>query len=133
MGSEFTSYDYVDAGERNVVYEWLHSEDVPKAVRAKFTNWLQHLEATPIGQWQRPQVDTLTGYCGGLFEVRVSQSHQQYRILGSHMGADRTPTLMHCFIKPDDKVSEKDCDHALLRKAQVEADPNKHRVEHDYG
>jgi len=133
MGSEFTFYDYVDDGGRNVVHDWLHGSDLPMGVKVKFTNWLQHLEGTPPGEWKRPLVDTLDGHCAGLFEVRVSHSHRQYRILGSHMGVDRTPTLMHCFIKPDDRVSEEDCDQALLRKAQVEGDPNKHRVEHDYG
>ena len=49
------------------------------------------------------------------------------------MGADRTPTLLHCFIKPDAKVPPIECDRANENKAKVEGDRAKHRVEHNYG
>ena len=131
MGSEFTFYDYIDDEGRNVVYDWLHT--LPKPARVKFTKWLQHLEATPRGQWSRPQVDTLDGHCAGLFEIRVAVSRLQYRILGSDTDReDNEPTLLHCFVKTGKKVPHKDCDHALLRKAEVEANPHKRRVEHNY-
>ena len=130
MGAEFTFYDFVDDAGQNVVRLWL--DGIPKGAKAKFNNWLRHLEATPPGKWKRPQVETLDGKCAGLFEVRVSLSHQQYRILGSHSD-DRKPTLLNCFIKPGKKVPEAECDRAFLRKDQVEANPKRHRVEHDYG
>ena len=130
MGSEFTFYDRLDDQGVNVVHEWLGG--IPKGAKAKFTKWLLHLEGLPPGEWRRPLVDTLDGRCDGLFEVRVSLSGQQYRILGSH-SADRKPTLVHCFIKGDDRVPDEDCDRAQLSRAQVESDPAKHRVEHDYG
>jgi phage-related protein len=130
MGSQFTFYDYVGDDGRNVVHDWLQS--IEKGAKVKFNKRLLHLEATPPGEWKRPFVDTLDGHCSGLFEVRVARSGQQYRILGSHMGADRKPTLMHCFIKPGDKVPDEDCDQALSRKAQTEGDPGKHRLEHNY-
>lgn len=131
MGSEFTFYDYIDGEGRNVVYEWLGQ--IPIAVKVKFNNRLLHLEGTKVGQWTRPLVDSLDGHCAGLFEVRSSRAGQQYRILGAHMGSERKPTLMHCFIKKDQKVSEKDCDTAFERMAEVEADPTNRRVEHNYG
>jgi hypothetical protein len=130
MGAEYTFYDYVEDGV-NVIHLWLNGEG--KAAKAKFNNWLGYLEATPPGGWTRPYVDTLTGVCAGLFEIRVGLKGLQYRILGSHMGGDRTPTLLHCFIKPDAKVEPIECDRAKARKAKVEADRSKFRVEHDNG
>jgi len=129
MGSEFTFYDFVDGQGANIVHDWL--ERIPTGAKQKFNKWLLHLEATPPGQWTRPLVDTLDDYCAGLFEVRVALSGQQYRILGSH-SADRKPVLLHCFIKGGKRVPDEECDLANLKKAQVEADPRNHRVEHDY-
>lgn len=129
MSSQFTFYDYLDDDGCNVIHEWLQS--VPKGAKVKLNKRLVHLEATPPGQWKRPLVDTLDGHCKGLIEVRASLAGQQYRILGAHFGEDRKPTLLHCFIKIDDKVSDKDCDRALERKSKVLADPTKHRVVHD--
>lgn len=130
MGAEYTFYDYVE-NDVNVIDLWLNG--VPKGVKAKFNNWLGHLETTPPGGWKRPLVETLTDECADLFEIRVKRGTLQYRILGSHMGADRTPTLLHCFIKPGAKVEPIECDRANANKARVLADPGKSRMEHDYG
>ena len=130
MGSEFTFYDYVDDEGRNVVHRWL--ESIPKGAKAKFNNRLLHLEGTPAGGWTRPLVDTLDGSCDGLFEVRVSLSGRQYRILAFHT-PDRKPTLLHCFIKSGKRVPDAECERARLKKVQVETDAMMHRVEHDYG
>jgi len=128
MGAEFTFYDFLDGNGANIVHVWLGN--IPKGAKAKFNKWLRHLEATPPGLWKRPLVETLDGYCAGLFEVRVSLSTQQFRILGAHR-ADRTPTLLHCFIKPGEDVPHADCDEANSRKAALQNDP-KRRVKHDY-
>ena len=129
MGSEYTFYDFVDDSGANVVREWL--QGIPKGAKQKFNKWLMHLEAMPPGTWTRPLVDTLSGRCDGLFEIRVALSGQRYRILGAH-SPDRRPTLLHCFLKSGRKVPDEECLQAQLKKDQVEADPAKHRVEHNY-
>jgi len=127
MGSEFTFCDFVDDSGNNVIHDWLQT--IPKEAKQKFNKWLENLEATPPGMWKRPHVDTLSD---GLFEVRVRLGTQQYRILGAHTGVQRMPILLYCFIKPDRKVSEEDCDRAKLRLEQFSADPAKCMVEHNY-
>ena len=127
MGAEFTFQDFVDDGGKNIVQEWFGQ--IPNGAKVKFNKWVDHLEGTGPGGWKRPLVETLTDHCAGLFELRAALDGLQYRILGSH-SADRKPVLLHCFIKPDDKVDEGECDRAFARKAQVEADPDMHRVEH---
>jgi len=129
MGTEHTFYDYVEDGE-NLIRTWLAAQ--PPPVKAKFTNWLLHLEATPPGKWSRPYVDTLTDDCEGLFEVRVMVSRIQYRLLGCHDTGDRTPTLLHGFTKPGNKVPKAYCDTALERKETVRGDLRSHRAVHDY-
>jgi len=126
MGSEFTFYDFVDDSDANVIHEWL--QDIPKGAKQKFNKWLMHLEATPPGEWKRPLVDAV---CDGLFEIRVSLSRQQYRILGVHT-PDQKPMLLHGFIKPERKVPNEECAQAQAKREQFEADPAKHRVEHNY-
>jgi phage-related protein len=74
-------------------------------------------------------VDTLDGYCQGLFEVRVALD-RQYRMLGAHMGS--TPILLHGFIKPDEKVPREECDRAFRHLADVNSNPEKHRLGHTY-
>ena len=129
MGAEFTFYDYLEA-EGNIIYPWLKAQ--PSTVRAKLNKWLLHLEGTGPGQWKRPLVDTLTGHCPGLFEVRAGESHMQYRILGCRGPGERSPTLLHGFVKADKKVSEGDCDIALARKEVLYRDPDNHREIHRY-
>ncbi|MBI4311361.1 MAG: type II toxin-antitoxin system RelE/ParE family toxin, partial [Chloroflexi bacterium] len=113
-------------------HAWLNGREVPKDVKAKLANRLLHLEATRLGDWKRPLVDTLTGHCQGLFEIRTAKARIQYRILGCHGPGTRTPTLLYGFIKRGDKVPDKDCDEALARKARVETNTIGHRVQHDY-
>jgi len=127
MGSEFTFCDFVDGSGNNVIHDWLQT--IPKKAKQKFNKQLDYLEATPLGMWSRPFVDTLSDE---LFEVRVRLGTQQYRILGAHTGAQRMPILLYCFIKPDRKVPEKDCDRAKLRLEQFLVYPAKHMVEHNY-
>ena len=115
MGSEFTFYDYVDSAGDNVIRAWL--EALATKPRARFKKWLLHLEGTSHGQWTRPYVDTLDGYCQGLFEVRVSLD-RQYRMLGAHMGESKTPTLLHCFIKPEERVENVECDPGVRKTSR---------------
>ncbi|MGB6837010.1 MAG: type II toxin-antitoxin system RelE/ParE family toxin [Dehalococcoidia bacterium] len=128
MGSEFTFYDYVGDQGDNVIHAWL--QVMPKKVKVKFNKQIMYLEATPLGQWSRPYVAILAEDCAGLFEIRVKLG-QEYRMMGTHMPG-RKPTLLHCFIKPGKKVPTMECNRALSKKAQVTADPRKHRVEHNY-
>ena len=133
MGSEFTFYDYV-VDEKNFIEEWLDNE-VPEQVRAKFKNWLLHLEATKPGQWQRPLVDTLTDDCAGFFEIRAKLAKNQYRILGCHGPGERKPTLLYGFMKPGNKVPQWACNEANLRKERVLSDdqkPDQYRKPHNY-
>jgi hypothetical protein len=125
MGSEFTFYDFVDDSGTNLIHQWL--QGIPKGAKQKFNKWLMHLEATPPGEWRRPLVDTV---CDGLREIRVSFG-QQYRILAVHT-PDRKPILLHSFIKSGRRVPKGECDRARVKKDQVEADPAKHTVEHNY-
>ena len=130
MGSEFTFYDYVDG--TNVIRPWL--DDLPLAVKVKFEHALLHLEALGPGDWTRPQVDTLTDEdCAGLFEIRAKKSRHQYRILGCHGPGDRSPTLLHCFIKPGARVPPAECRVACRRRDQLLRNPSRHREEHVYG
>ena len=129
MGPEFTFQDYVDDEGKNVIRDWFGG--LPVGVKVKFNKRLLHLEAIPMGQWSRPSVDTLDDHCAGLFEIRSSRQGVQYRILGAH-NAEQKPVLLHGFIKPDDRVDERECDEAFARNAQVEANPRKHRAEHNY-
>ena len=111
MGAEFTFYDYREG--TNLVHDWLNTLPIP--VKAKLNKWLLYLEATALGQWKRPQVETLTGACSGLFEVRASRGHIQYRLLGCHGPGDRGPTLLYGFIKTVRRVSKAHGDEALAR------------------
>ena len=126
MGKEFTFFDYVDTNGVNTIKALLDGLD--KTVKAHLNAWLQHLEATPPGQWKRPLVDTLTDECAGLFEVRV----KKYRILGFHGPGQGSPTLALGIRKKSNKVPKRDCEEALSIKQIVEAQPAERRVKHDY-
>ena len=130
MGREFTFFDYMDANGVNTIKSWLDGPG--KAVKAKLNNVLWHLEAVSPGQWKRPFVDTLTDECAGLFEIRASISHVQYRILGFHGPGQRLLTLALCIRKLDDEVPVDDCREALSIKEIVETPPFERRVEHDF-
>lgn len=127
MGSEFTFHDYVNELGTNEIRAWL--ETLETKPRARFKKWLLHLEGTPPGQWTRPYVDTLTDHCQGLFEIRVPLD-RQYRLLGAH--ENRTPTLLHGFVKPGDAVDEAECDRAFVKLERIHQDPDRHRAEHSY-
>ena len=129
MGTEFKFYDYVEK-EENLIHAWL--QELPRRVKAKFNKWLLHLEGVGPGGWSRPYVDTLTGDCNGLFEIRVQRSRINYRILGCHETGERMPTLLHGFIKADAKVQKADCQTALTRKENVRGDLDWSREVHDY-
>lgn len=128
MGSEFTFYDYVEG--TNLVHEWLNT--LPVSVRVKLNNRLLHLEAVGPGEWRRSLVDTLTGACKGLFEVRTSREGIQYRLLGCHGPGRREPTLLYGFIKPGKEVLRAHCHKALARKELVYASVGSHREQHRY-
>jgi hypothetical protein len=129
VGAEFTFYDYKE-GDTNLVHDWV--DTLPIKVKAKVTKFLLHLEAVAPGQWSRPFVDTLTGACSGLFEVRVPYKGMQYRLVGCHGPGDREPTLLYGFIKPGRKVPKTDCERALIRKGLVYGDVVSHRERHRY-
>lgn len=130
MGAEFTFQDYIDEHGANVIHSWLHT--IPTGARQKLNNRLTHLEATPIGQWTRPLVETLDGACAGLFEIRAALQGKQYRILGAHNRTNRTPILMHPFINPGGKVDVAECSQARKQLAQANTNLAKHQVEHNY-
>lgn len=130
MGSEFTFYDYINEAGENVVHDWLNGPGTP--AKAKFTQWLLFLEATPPGAWTRPLVDTLTDQCQGLFEIRTRIARVRYRLIGCHGPGTRSPTLLYGIIKKASRVQVSDCQEALSRKRKAETNPNKHRREHDY-
>lgn len=128
MGSAFTFYDYVEG--TNLVHDWLNT--LPVSVKVKLNKRLFHLEAVGPGEWRRSFVDTLTGTCKGLFEVRTSKAHIQYRLLGCHGPGDRKPTLLYGCTKTDKKVPKSDCDRALARKERVYANAESYREQHRY-
>ena len=129
MGTEYIFYDYMEE-EENLIHTWLQA--IPAVVKAKFNNWLLHLEGVGPGDWKRPYVDSLTGDCHGLFEIRVQRSRINYRILGCHETGVRTPTLLHGFIKAGAKVPKAECETALARKENVRGDLDGNRELHDY-
>lgn len=128
MGTEYTFYDYMEEG-RNLIHAWL--QELPRPVKAKFNKWLLHLEGVGPGKWKRGLVDTLTDDCDGLFEIRVQRSRINYRILGCHETGERTPTLLHGFIKAGAKVPKAQCQMALTRKENVRGDLDGSRELHD--
>ena len=130
MGVEFTFFDYVDEDGVNTISAWLDGPG--RAARAKLNAWLSHLESTSPGQWKRPIVDTLTGECVGLFEIRASIARQQYRILGFHGTGHREATLALGTIKSGKIVPIEDCWEALSVKEVVEAQTADRRVRHDF-
>ena len=130
MGAEYTFHDYREGGE-NLIFPWLRG--LPVEIRVKFDKWLLHLEGAPPGQWTRPYVDTLTDQCDGLFEIRVDRSRVHYRLLGCPGPGDRTPTLLHGFIKRGKKVPPSECSIALARKEIVYASADENREPHKYG
>jgi hypothetical protein len=125
MGSEFTFYDFVE--RTNLIHDWLHT--LPVLVTVKFNKCLLHLEGLGPGEWKRPLVDEV---CGGLFEIRTSMNHIQYRLLGCHGPGQRNATLLHGCIKPGRRVLEADCNTALARMALVYTDADSYRAEHRY-
>ncbi len=129
MGKEHTFYDYTEEGD-NVVHAWLNT--LPVKVKQKLNRLLEHLEALPVGSWKRPVVETLTGECDGLFEIRTSRSGIRYRLLGWHGPVRRRPTLLHGFAKKGAKVPPAECSTALARKELVESDHHTFRQLHRY-
>ena len=75
-------------------------------------------------------METLTGECIGLFEVRAALSGIQYRVLGCHGPGARQPTLLHCFTKRRPQVPSAECSEALRRRARLYSDPLNCRSEH---
>ena len=127
MGAEFTFYDYVDHQGRNLVDSWLQA-DVTKMVKEKFNEQLTYLEATPIGMWDRPYAAPVGD---SLFEIRVVNFGQHYRILGTHTPGGK-PTLLECFVKRDKKIPPENRTRAIGRREDVLADPIHRRTEHSY-
>lgn len=130
MGAEFTFFDYVNASGVNAIRAWMDGPG--RAARAKLNTWLGHLEATAPGEWKRPIVDTLTGECFGLFEIRASIAHRQYRILGFHGPRQREATLAIGIVKSGKVVPIGDCQEALRIKETVEAQPDDRRQRHEF-
>lgn len=95
MGSEFTFYDFVDAGGsgENVVKAWLHGPG--SKARAKFNQIIANLEGTPppwtgLGRaW-----DKLKGKgFEELYEMRLEREHVQYRLIAFFGAGDREVTI----------------------------------------
>ncbi len=82
MGTEFTFYDYVENDGTNPILDWLNSLGLKG--RLKFNVTIDHLAATPKGEWRRPWVDTLTGDCDGFFEIRRTVARVEQRLIGFH-------------------------------------------------
>ena len=129
MSTTCKFHDYVDESKVNVIHSWLGN--IPKQVKVKFTNRLVHIEGT--GEWKRPFVDTLTGDCDGLFEVRAKHAKEQYRILGSREQRSLNPILLHGFRKRSPSVPLAECDEAFRRLENVKAHTGVYEVEHNYG
>lgn len=131
MGTEFTFFDYIDASGDNVIRAWLQQQGVK--VEAKFDNWIKYLEATPRGSWTRPLVDTLSGDCQGLIEIRVGLAKVQYRLLGFH-GPNRKEVTLVLGAKEKERRLDPPsaCQQALLRRDEILADPTR-RKRHGFG
>ena len=130
MGREFTFFDHVGEDGVNNIKAWLNGPG--RAARAKLNTWLSHLEATSPGQWKRPIVDTLTGECVGLFEIRASIARREYRILGFHGPGQREATLAIGITKSGKAVAIGDCRQALTIKEIIEVQPADRRERHDF-
>lgn len=133
MGSEWTFYDYVDARGVNVISGWLNGHG-PR-VKAKFVQRVKYLEATPPGQWKRPEVAPLAGECTGLFEIRALVANVQRRLLGFYnQDRWREATLVVGAVERGGKFEPAStCEVAQHRRHRVEVDPDRHRRLHDYG
>lgn len=132
MGNQFSFYDYVDEAGQNQIRAWFDS--IGAKPKAKLNSRILYLAATPPGQWNRPLVDTLTGECEGLFEIRAQVGRVQYRLLGFHGTGERQVTLVFGARERNDRFEPLSaCRQAQRRKAQVEQDPERHRRVHDFG
>ena len=131
MGTEFTFFDYTDSSGVNVIREWLHAQGA--RVEAKLDGWIKHLEATPPGSWSRPLVDTLTGECEGLIEIRAQVSKVQYRLLGFHGPTAREVTLVLGAAEKEGRWEPPSaCQQALSKRNEVLADLTR-RKKHGFG
>ena len=93
MGSEFTFYDYIDAGSNgaNVINEWLNGEGKP--AKAFFNRMIGYLESSPpVGSqdsvWNFPYTRLLNKEWKGFREIRKEAKGVQYRLICKIEGRD---------------------------------------------
>jgi len=137
MGSQYTFYDYINSQGENETLQWLKSiggrgKDRDK-LKAKFAVKLLYLEGTHPSNWQRPFIDSLSGECSGLYEIRAEFNKVQYRLIGFHNHERATGTLVFGAKEIGDKFDPPDtCRRAQAIKTLVESNPTKYRSAHDY-
>ena len=119
--------DYLNAGGRNLIREWLHG--IPVGARQKITARLEYLENPE--NWHPPQVKPLTGY-KGLLEIRIWYGKVLYRPL-VWRGPD--PGNATILVGAEEKGNRFDPpnapDTAVKRRAEILKNPTR-LIDHDY-
>ena len=103
------------------VLDWL--ADMRKRERRVFAKcYVRIARLAEIGRGlRRPDADLLRD---GIYELRIRFGHVNYRILYFFHGRS-VAVLAHCLAKRD-RVSDKDIEIALTRKARFERAPDRH-------
>jgi hypothetical protein len=131
MGVEFTFYDFVD-DDANQVWEWLHGDG--RSSRATFNIWIAQMEAARPGSslWARPYWDKMKGKeWADLYEIR-KRGPIQFRLIACFGPGDRAVTLLAGGVHKDKQWTPHNLAAlAQTRMAQVYADPQQRRREHD--
>jgi len=105
--------------------EWLEGLRTQPKHRAKCVKWLTLLRDHGH-DLRRPKADLLRG---GIHELRVKFSFENYRMLYFFHGRDRA-VVTHGITKHADEVSPEEIDKALKLKRKYENDPASHT--HDW-
>jgi len=139
MGSEYTFYDYIDAGGDgvNVINHWLNGEGKP--AKAYFNHMIAALEASPPpglqdSVWREPYVKQLVNKnhrnWGGFIEIRKT-GRVQYRLIAKILER-RVFLIAHGIHKGRNFETDISPETALVRVDRMTVNPGRYSKEHEY-
>lgn len=110
---------YKDDKGKVPVLEWIGSQQSKVADKCV----AKILRLAELGhELRRPEADLLRD---GIYELRVVQMGQQYRIMYFFHGR-KAVVLAHSFHKKSERVADREIELSLKRRMQFEADPSAH-------
>ena len=134
MGSEFTFYDFLEAGVTNEVNQWLHGPG--SKARAKLNQIIANLEGMRPPWPPKPWRELTERGSEDLYEVRCEIDKVQYRLIAFRGPMDRTVTLTMGVVHkdnhwiPSNYVSVSQHRRELIFSSQ---NPTQYQKEHDDG